>query len=461
MDKPLALVLSDLHLGEESSVLHYAGTEQQGQQPFVKALAQRIRDAVPGLHGTIPFLILAGDTLDYSLAPADEAILDFRLFLKDVHSLFGTIIYIPGNHDHHVWRTLQEEVHVVNRIRDREPVRQFPHEQIGTISAAGEAQLSLNGVAADGLGAKTFLKTLLPQDAGDKDFAVVYPNLYIKFAEPGADTLITHGHFFEVAWTATSDALTRSLDLSTINYRILEMINSPLTEFGWYGLGQAGQLSELIEELYKGVRHSDYRTLDLVVEDLRDYLDELWAHEPERKAGFLSGIKSLAAEFEAQGRETASDKALDLAAHLVRWGVKKLVRKREAPTPGSSLRHSQTILDDPSTCARIKRYLSYSSGRPYEFRPAQVIFGHTHVPIADGRIETTSNGNPYTIRAYNTGGWVVDSENAAEVIASRPVPMLISRAGAVEGINFPWPSDARILEGMPTARIIETLGRNI
>jgi hypothetical protein len=247
MAEPLALVLSDLHFGEAASVVSYGGTSA-GNQPVVNRLVRVIKGV--SQDRSIPFLVMAGDTLDLSLASVGEAVTDFRNFLEDTHACFDAFIYIPGNHDHHIWRTLQEEIFVVKRIREKRRVEEFPQEQIGRIK---NGHLLLKDVDTSDpenpVGKKTFLHYLLPAAAWSKHFAVTYPNLFLEFERPERNTLITHGHFFEKAWTLASDMFGKSLRLKEIDYVMLERINSPVTEFGWYGIGQAGELSTFIEEL--------------------------------------------------------------------------------------------------------------------------------------------------------------------------------------------------------------------
>lgn len=453
MAKTLAMVLSDLHFGEESSVLHYGQKFKKGEQPLVNTLTKLIKKGAA--NERIPFLILAGDTLDFSLASVQDAVEDFRLFLEDVQEFFDNLVYIPGNHDHHMWRTLQEEIFVVNRIKERREIGGFPQEQIGTIKGG---KIILKGVDPKKLlGAKTFLNDLLPPAAKRKNFAVTYPNVFLEFKKPERDILITHGHFFEAAWTLVSDVFKKSMNLTTMNYRILERINSPLTEFGWYGLGQAGKLSHFIEELYKEIKNSEDRRLTLALNDVRDYLDELWTFKPAKREGFFSKIRGVFSEVKANIKEGLSDQALKLMTDLVKSLVISQVEEREPYTGGSPLRHCPNILDDAARKDRIKRYISYSLGRPYEFKPYQIIFGHTHIPIKQGSIEITVDGRPYNIAAFNAGGWVVDSKEANEIIQSRPMPFLISNEGEIEPIDFPWPYDEEKIENKKETEIIDII----
>jgi hypothetical protein len=239
------------------------------------------------------------------------------------------------------------------------------------------------------------------------------------------------------------------------------MINSPLTEFGWYGLGQAGKLSHFIEELYKEVKNSEDKKLGLALNDVRDYIDELWAFKPVKKEGFFSRIRGVFSEIKANVQETLSDQALNIMTGLAKSLIISQVEEREPYTGGSHLRHCRNILDDPIKKKRIIRYLSYSLSRPYEFKPYQIIFGHTHIPIKHGGIETTVDGRPCNIAAFNTGGWVVDSKEPSEIIQSRPVPFLISSEGEIESIDFPWPSDEKEIENKKEAEIIDIIQKGV
>jgi hypothetical protein len=242
-----------------------------------------------------------------------------------------------------------------------------------------------------------------------------------------------------------------------LNYRTLERINSPLTEFGWYGLGQAGQLSRFIEELYKEIKNSEDRKLTFALNDFKDYLDELWSFKPEKKEGFFSRVREFFSNVHANIKEELSDQALKLMTHLVKSMVMSQVEEREPYTGGSPMRHSQDFLDNPVKNNRIKNYISYSFGRPYEFRPHQIIFGHTHIPIKHGSIDMTYQGKPWNIAAFNTGGWVVDSKRLNEIIQSRPMPFVISADGEIKPIDFPWPYDEGDIKDKNESEIIKSI----
>jgi predicted phosphodiesterase len=449
MDKPLAVVLSDLHFGEEGSVVHYGmRTSKLGEQPAVNKPVETIfkRGEQPAVNKlvekiekikqqaaveTIPFLILAGDTLDFSLASVQAAVADFRVFLEDVHACFDKFVYIPGNHDHHMWRTLQEQVFVVRRIMRGMKVGDFPQEEIGRIVGREITLDKVEKVDTESIGANIFLNDLLPEGAKDKDFAVAYPNLFIDFGKPESNILVTHGHFFERAWNLASDMLKNSLDVKDMNYAKLERINSAVTEFGWYGVGQAGELSEFIEELYKEVKNSKEVRLESAFDDMSRYIHELWEDRPTRKEGFFDRLKG------GVGDIIVKEGVPWLFSRLQDFIMSQL-EEDESQTAGSPLRHSSDILTAREKCKKVSTYISYAAG--YDFIPGQVVFGHTHIPIQKQTIDVAFGAEKVKIKAFNPGGWVVDSKKPRHVVSSCPMPLVISETGEVSWIDdFPWP----------------------
>lgn len=89
-----AIVISDLHLGEEDSIFMDSG----GQ--FQSKVADKIKKLIASKTDLqkLKYLILAGDAMDLSLASRPQAFEAFRGFLEKFYDLFETLIYIPGNH---------------------------------------------------------------------------------------------------------------------------------------------------------------------------------------------------------------------------------------------------------------------------------------------------------------------------------------------------------------------------
>ena len=77
-------------------------------------------------------MILLGDILELALANDNVAAMSFERFLDFAmppgYELFGNIVYIPGNHDHHLWESARETQYVMNYLakKSRENFLIFP-----------------------------------------------------------------------------------------------------------------------------------------------------------------------------------------------------------------------------------------------------------------------------------------------------------------------------------------------
>lgn len=96
------LALSDLHLGEPEGLLY------DKDKNIIDILVDKISELSGGDGGVedgIEELILLGDIVDLSEATEIEAYTNTRVFLTALFNKVKVdkIIYIPGNHDHHLW----------------------------------------------------------------------------------------------------------------------------------------------------------------------------------------------------------------------------------------------------------------------------------------------------------------------------------------------------------------------
>ena len=70
-------------------------------------------------------MILLGDILELALADDNVAAMVFWRFLDLAmppgRELFEKIIYIPGNHDHHLWESARETQYVLNYLAKTTP----------------------------------------------------------------------------------------------------------------------------------------------------------------------------------------------------------------------------------------------------------------------------------------------------------------------------------------------------
>ncbi|MGO9146162.1 MAG: metallophosphoesterase [Desulfomonilia bacterium] len=107
--------LSDMHLGQDNSLLTNlieanAVLDHSSASPVMKALCDALQELIEHANagsGVKPVLILNGDILELALADVNDASMVFSRFIectmpKD-NEIFSEMIYIPGNHDHHIW----------------------------------------------------------------------------------------------------------------------------------------------------------------------------------------------------------------------------------------------------------------------------------------------------------------------------------------------------------------------
>src|SRR4051812_27832879 len=111
--------MSDLHLGAPNSLLSHVAPgaddiDVTAPSRVLDAVAACLADLIGEVNGPddpAPTLILNGDVLELALADDDEAIGTFEQFVRALWragARFERIVYLPGNHDHHLWETSRE-----------------------------------------------------------------------------------------------------------------------------------------------------------------------------------------------------------------------------------------------------------------------------------------------------------------------------------------------------------------
>lgn len=108
MKRLKVMAISDLHLGEPEGLLYDSGVKIQD---VVLSKVSELAKSKDGLEDGIEEVILIGDIVDLSEATEEEAYRNTRTFLS---ALLGRVhvdkvIYIPGNHDHHLWVEMVED----------------------------------------------------------------------------------------------------------------------------------------------------------------------------------------------------------------------------------------------------------------------------------------------------------------------------------------------------------------
>lgn len=381
--------LSDLHLGEEDSLLTRVNDDRsvdtRAPSPALEALAGCIgallRENPPGSPVT---LILNGDILELALQEMHEAILVFGHFMSLLmppgNELFDEIICLPGNHDHHLWE-IARETQYVNFIRDKlKPDQQLQapwHTTKVFMDMSGEDRLVNHTltVAARRFGG-------LRSDG--PEILTAYPNYGVLKAD-GATTravVFHHGHFIEKIYSAMSSAATYAIP----GYKwpedvyLLEKENFAWIDFFWSTMGRS---VPGVEEIYE--------TTDDPVK-LRQRTDYL--------------VESIARKRPVPQRWV--EKPL-LKKALRRYVVDRVAGKLERQQVGGLPPESPLT---PEAREGLKLYVEGYLRRQMETESSPVpdtfsfVLGHTHKPFVDA---LAMDGAVGTLPVFNSGGWIVES----------------------------------------------------
>ncbi len=420
----LALVISDLHLGEEDSILMESSLEIN--RTYLGKVKEYLKKELG--DSKVRYLILLGDAMDLSLARRKQAFQAFRTFLEVFNDLMDRgLIYLPGNHDHHMWVAIQEEAQVFQKIRNGQTPEPYYHALCPRLDKNG-LHLPKGIKIGQPYGQKTFLYKLLPKEAQEKgkDFLVAYPNIYIRLGD--RSLLLTHGHFFEAAWTLFTDVFPRALrevGLEGLSFKKLEQINSPFIEFGWYSLGQAGELGKLLEKIWDEIHNGRVGPVtNTVLDDLFDYLDEVISFEKEN---FFSSIK-------ASALEAGSDVVLRGLKEALSTFLSRTFSKKKG-RPGSFMRHHKKVLSEEKT--KVQRYLELALPSCPDLNT--LVFGHTHIPFHNGNLPLDTPGGERRILCFNTGGWITDIYDPGHLALSKPMALLLCDPKEIKPIYIPWP----------------------
>ena len=174
MKKIKLLALADLHLGEPESVLFNSGDEFNLIDITISKimeLSKRGKDFDRGVEQ----LILIGDIVDLSEATDEEAYANTKFFLTSLLDKVEVdkIIYVPGNHDHHLWVELLKKERGKNDYRDCTP-------KIQINSSISKKSL--------------FIEHCLPNNYPSEKVEIRYPSY--RFETKNAYYFFDHGHLF-------------------------------------------------------------------------------------------------------------------------------------------------------------------------------------------------------------------------------------------------------------------------
>jgi Calcineurin-like phosphoesterase len=373
--------LSDLHLGADNSALtaiQPGGIETAPMQTdavmsqFVACLRELIHH---NENPEKPKLVLNGDILEMALTDVNKAAMVFERFVElvfpaDGEALFDkNIIYIPGNHDHHIWENARETQYV-NYIQHIEGGKELPTPWHTTKMFQPD------------LVREYFLTNLLQRYPHLRDAVVdvVYPNYALVREDGQKCVVISHGHYVESIYSLMTTLNTMFFPERARPKVVwdLEAENFAWLDFFWSTMGRSGDVGQDIGIFYAKLQ--DEKQLGKLI---NNFLSSLANQSQQPK--FLEGIEV---------------KSLDWLVDKVLAGRFSLEKNKTAqPLSAEALQGLHAYMEI--------FLLEQMRIENKQFIPPDItfLFGHTHKPFQQ---QMTFAGYPAPVAVYNSGGWVVD-----------------------------------------------------
>ncbi|MCP4986763.1 MAG: hypothetical protein GY928_12135 [Colwellia sp.] len=198
MPKIKYVCLSDMHLGEEDSLLTNLKTassevDPESPSPVMEELVKCLKSITSNSTSTQkPTLVLNGDVLEMAMTTTEKAAVAFIRFIELIipqdKELFDRIVFVPGNHDHHLWETARETQYV-NYLSDKKPFDIL--EEPWHTTKMFETSVPL---------VQSYLLTKLVQrlpNLNPFNIEVAYPNYGLVSSDRKKSVIFHHGHFIE------------------------------------------------------------------------------------------------------------------------------------------------------------------------------------------------------------------------------------------------------------------------
>jgi len=417
----VAMFLSDFHIGENyggvtrkvpknkehdyDSLVSFPGLYYHKQ--VTNLLACLDRETRNSERKTIPYLILLGDIFDIAVSESSDvfnmatAFFNAQIYQgRSFISFFDTIIYVAGNHDHHVWVMLQEKLYVIDRLQNGSQAIPFPHQTIGLLDVSDQPHYrDISNTLFASKREISFLSYVFSNNK--KTVFVCYPNLYIRYngENKNEGICVTHGHFFEPNWNKDTSLISFFPDVNSMSdyFVQLEKLNSPFTEFVNYLIAQAFPV-------------------------------------------FTHGLVDA----------TFGGLPLDSVEILEKMGI-FLAQSFPALFPLETFTNPQTNVEKlKNHNLQVFSYLyhSFLQMRVNNMELKKLVYGHTHIPSLHQTCSFEDFSHSHTFsdldwiknrfEIYNTGGWVnIEYINPSEFDNSTnisPNPMFLHRDGRISKV---------------------------
>ncbi len=378
------LILSDLHLGEEDSLLTNLkpGVDEIDPlkpSPVLTKFADCLEELISP-ETKRPYLVVLGDGLEMALARFNQAAMAFERLIEEFlvkRALFQGLIYVPGNHDHHLWETAREIQYSDFLWRRKPPGSELPEPwHISNAFPSKEYHYVPS----------PFIAKFLSRFNSLDDFFVgmIYPVFGLIAEEEKKIICLHHGHLMEGIYRLMSKLrvllFPDEKEPKTLDQ--IEKENFAWIDFFWSTMGRSGPAGEKIESIYEcllvpATFKDLIKRFAMVLAKNLDIplVPERWEDDVfERVLGKLTE-KEFLPERSKEERSLSSDSEKEL-----RWFI-------EGP-----------LFEE------IKKALPVDNDELAQYK-FDFVFGHTHKPFA--RLDKFYPYRSWT-KVFNTGGWVVD-----------------------------------------------------
>ena len=378
--------LSDMHFGEEDNLLTHlkeggVGVEPTQPSATLVELVSCLKHIIEKKCGAEkPSLILNGDILELALCTANEAIMAFDQFIglimKKDEELFDDIIYVPGNHDHHLWETARESQYA-NHLKNVQPGERLEIPRHTTRLFAKNQKIKVPSILLTNV-----IQRYQHLREQEKSVYVYYPNFGVLSADGSKCVVFTHGHFIEPIYTlmTTLRELMFSGEGAPKTLDGLEAENFAWIDFFWSTMGRSGEVGKNVEAIYERLQYA--KGIETIAENLS---------------------KNLAQRFDLPGFGDWMESKL--MKGVLQKSFRKLERS-ERKNVGTALGFEAEEGFREYVTGPLRSQIEYEiqGQMPAEFT---IVFGHTHKAFQKDMQRLS--GYPQWVNVYNTGGWVVET----------------------------------------------------
>jgi UDP-2,3-diacylglucosamine pyrophosphatase LpxH len=217
------VVVSDLHIGNRNSVFSSSESYKIVNQ-FIKELNE---------IGSVEKLIILGDIFDFWDESLFNVLEKSTFFLEKISEISKDILYIPGNHDHHVLILCEEMENIENLEKGFKPTFQdiLMYEYPRINPDFKEAK---------------FLRGLLL--GADIHIQLLYPEYTCNWK--GKEILFRHGHYFDSGLFSVMPCIFEKFGGKIANEMDFEIVNTPIYE-ALYRCGEIKEINRILRKLHK------------------------------------------------------------------------------------------------------------------------------------------------------------------------------------------------------------------